>query len=410
MQPVPLTGLNRALFPVLDVEPRTPQNLRVLGIDAAAIPTFKAAMDAASASGQLFATDPIPLVQSPGQLGIVLYTPVYRNGGPEPVGFITFAYRLDHTVVQPGETLPFSIALADQRAGSAGPLLRLDSQGSPAMATAGAAEPYTRDLQFGTRNWVLQYQPVSEPGRRARAMAINAAAIGLALTCILVGLFGYVVHNNIRLNREVELRAGVEQRLSAVIRELNHRVMNMLAVIQSIVMRSLQPGVVVEEARDSVIGRLHAMSHAVALLTETEWRGINLRDLFSSQVMPVTASMSCDGPDIVIGARAAQAMSLLFFELASNARKFGALAVPGGSVNVRWSVSDEPKPTFRLRWEETGGAPRKEPERSGFGMIVLDRVAPEAIRGTSRRVFTPTGFVYELEAPLWGLGDKGREE
>jgi two-component sensor histidine kinase len=103
-------------------------------------------------------------------------------------------------------------------------------------------------------------------------------------------------------------------------------------------------------------------------------------------------------------------MSLLFFELASNARKFGALAVPGGSVNVRWSVSGEPKPTFRLHWEETGGAPPKEPERSGFGMIVLDRVAPEAIRGTSRRVFTPTGFVYELESPLWGLGDKGREE
>jgi len=220
-----------------------------------------------------------------------------------------------------------------------------------------------------------------------------------------------VVHNNLRLSNEVQSRIAVEQRLSSVIRELNHRVKNMLAVIQSIVVRSLRSGTIVDEARELVAGRLHAMSHAVSLLTETEWQGISLRDLFSSQVLPVTSRIAVEGPDVVIGARAAQALALLLYELAANANKYGALSTPMGGVAVRWSVDGGGKEArFHFRWEETGGAPPADPQYSGFGHIVLDRVAPDAIRGVAKRFYGANGFVYELEAPLWGLGDKGRED
>jgi two-component sensor histidine kinase len=185
----------------------------------------------------------------------------------------------------------------------------------------------------------------------------------------------------------------------------------MLAVIQSIVVRSLRSGTIVDEARDLVAGRLHAMSHAVSLLTETEWQGISLRDLFSSQVLPVTSRIAVEGPDVVIGARAAQALALLLYELAANATKYGALSTPMGGVTVRWSVDGGGKEArFHFRWEETGGAPPADPQYSGFGHIVLDRVAPDAIRGVAKRFYGANGFVYELESPLWGLGDKGRED
>jgi two-component sensor histidine kinase len=415
-QPIDARALDRPMYPVIDVEPRTPENLQVLGFDVAADPQSKAAIDIASQSGAPFATDPRPLRQMPGQLGVVLFAPVFRAADqPPPAGFVSFAYRLDQLLAHAGDAYPLIITLADPDGADGRPLFSVAPAGTP---PAGArADPRqdpevrARHLHLGTRQWTVYYQPIRDPRYRALLLAANAAAIGLALTSIIVGLFGYVVHNNLRLTGEVDSRIAVEQRLNSVIRELNHRVKNMLAVIQSIVMRSLRSGTIVDEARDLVAGRLQAMSHAVSLLTETEWQGISLRDLFAAQVLPVSARIKVDGPEVVIGARAAQALSLLLFELAANAAKYGALATPAGTVAARWLIEGEGKDAaFRFRWEESGGAPPADPQYSGFGNIVLDRVAPEAIRGAAKRFFGPSGFVYELVAPLGGLTDKSPDD
>ncbi len=409
-------ALTRAMYPVIDVEPRTPDNLRILGIDVAADPQSKAAIDFASDTGTPFATDPVPLRQAPSHLGVILFAPVFRAGdhGP-PAGFVSFAYQLNQLLTHVGEDYPFIISFADPQNPEGRPMFSLAPDGmlvrNAVRDPAHDPDVRVRKLHFGTRQWTVYYEPTQEPGYRALLLGANAAAIGLALTSIIVGLFGYVVHNNLRLTNEVQSRIAVEQRLSSVIRELNHRVKNMLAVIQSIVVRSLRSGTIVDEARELVAGRLHAMSHSVSLLTETEWQGISLRDLFSSQVLPVTSRIAIEGPDVVIGARAAQALALLLYELAANANKYGALSTPMGGVAVRWSVDGGGKEArFHFRWEETGGAPPADPQYSGFGHIVLDRVAPDAIRGVAKRFYSANGFVYELEAPLWGLGDKGRED
>ncbi|MBV8744911.1 MAG: CHASE domain-containing protein [Xanthobacteraceae bacterium] len=409
-------ALTRPMYPVIDVEPRTPDNLRILGIDVAADPQSKAAIDFASDTGTPFATDPRPLRQAPSHLGVILFAPVFRAGdhGP-PAGFVSFAYQLNQLLTHVGEDYPFIISFADPQNLEGQPMFSLAPDGTLVRNAerdpAHDADVRVRKLHFGTRQWTVYYEPIQEPGYRALLLGVNAAAIGLALTSIIVGLFGYVVHNNLRLSNEVQSRIAVEQRLNSVIRELNHRVKNMLAVIQSIVVRSLRSGTIVDEARELVAGRLHAMSHAVSLLTETEWQGISLRDLFSSQVLPVTSRIAVEGPDVVIGARAAQALALLLYELAANANKYGALSTPVGGVTVRWSVDGGgTEARFHFRWEETGGAPPADPQYSGFGHIVLDRVAPDAVRGVAKRFYGANGFVYELEAPLWGLGDKGRAD
>ena len=102
---------------------------------------------------------------------------------------------------------------------------------------------------------------------RAQQTAAIVAAIGLALTGIVCGLFGYVAYNNLRLSREIQVRIGFERRLTAVIDELNHRVKNILAVIQSIVTRTLRHGSDIDVARELLIGRIHAMSNVVSLLS-----------------------------------------------------------------------------------------------------------------------------------------------
>ncbi len=122
--------------------------------------------------------------------------------------------------------------------------------------------------------------------QRAQQTAVIVAAIGLAITGIICGLFGYVAYNNLRLSREIEVRIGFERRLTAVIDELNHRVKNILAVIQSIVTRTLRHGSDIDVARELLIGRIHAMSNVVSLLSESQWQGVKLKGLFEVALDP----------------------------------------------------------------------------------------------------------------------------
>ena len=142
--------------------------------------------------------------------------------------------------------------------------------------------------------------------QRAQQTAIIVAAIGLALTGIICGLFGYVAYNNLRLSREIQVRIGFERRLTAVIDELNHRVKNILAVIQSIVTRTLRHGSDMDVSRELLIGRIHAMSNVVTLLSESQWQGVKLKGLFESRAIPHADRIAVNGPDITVSARRAK--------------------------------------------------------------------------------------------------------
>ncbi len=227
------------------------------------------------------------------------------------------------------------------------------------------------------------------------------AAIGLALTGIVCGLFGYVAYNNLRLSREIQVRIGFERRLTAVIDELNHRVKNILAVIQSIVTRTLRHGSDIDVARELLIGRIHAMSNVVSLLSESQWQGVKLKGLFEARAIPHAERIAVSGPDIAVSARAAQSLSLLFFELASHSDEGLSLVGKHPHIVAHWELTGEdPDTTFRFRWEEFNTSAATRREDSDFGLILLDRVAPEALGGTSKRYFTDVSYVYELIAPM----------
>jgi two-component sensor histidine kinase len=227
------------------------------------------------------------------------------------------------------------------------------------------------------------------------------AAIGLALTIIVCGLFGYVAYNNLRLSREIQVRIGFERRLTAVIDELNHRVKNILAVIQSIVTRTLRHGSDIDVARELLIGRIHAMSNVVSLLSESQWQGVKLKGLFEARAIPHADRIAVSGPDIAVSARAAQSLSLLFFELASHSDEGLSLVGKHPHIVAHWEVTGEaPDATFNFRWEEFNTSAATRRADSDFGVILLDRVAPEALGGVSKRYFTDVSYIYELTAPM----------
>jgi two-component sensor histidine kinase len=395
-------GLTQPIDVVMDVEPRNDETMTFPGRSLDQSPILGPMFTQAMAAGKPIASDPIVLLRPGGPIGLVLAAPVLQDGGSTPAGFVTFSYELAPLMLTNDDMSLFSVVLKDPRNPN-GELIAND-QGVVSSRIADAAGPppsATRIVTFGGRDWSLGYYAKTNAVKRAEQTAAIVAAIGLALTGIICGLFGYVAYNNLRLSREIEVRIGFERRLTAVIDELNHRVKNILAVIQSIVTRTLRHGSDIDVARELLIGRIHAMSNVVSLLSESQWQGVKLKGLFEARAIPHSDRIAISGPDIAVSARAAQSLSLLFFELASHSDEGLSLVGKHPHIVAHWEVTGtEPDAIFHFRWEEFNTSAATRRADTDFGVILLDRVAPEALGGTSQRYFTDVSYVYELTAPM----------
>ncbi|WGS21429.1 MULTISPECIES: HWE histidine kinase domain-containing protein [unclassified Bradyrhizobium] len=406
-QPLDLKALDRPINVLMDVEPRNQETLSIPGRAFDRHSVVGPMLARAMAEAKPVASDPIPLLRQNGPVGVVLAAPVFQEHASEPAGFITFSYELASLMLTNDDASLFSVALKDPR--DSNDEFTANEQGvvtSRAVRQEGPAPSIVRTVTFGGRDWSLDYYAKSNATMRAQQTATIVAAIGLALTGIVCGLFGYVAYNNLRLSREIEVRIGFERRLTAVIDELNHRVKNILAVIQSIVTRTLRHGSDIEVARELLIGRIHAMSNVVTLLSESQWQGVKLRGLFESRSIPHADRIAVNGPDITVSARAAQSLSLLFFELASHSDEGLSLVGKHPHIVANWEVNgDGADAIFHFRWEEFNTSEATRRSDSDFGLILLDRVAPEALGGTAKRYFTDVSYVYELIAPMGTVVD-----
>jgi two-component sensor histidine kinase len=411
-RPLDTRSLDKPIDVLMDVEPRNAETMAFAGRSLDRQPILRAMLEQAMANGKPVASDPIPLLRPDGPVGLVLAAPVLQEGESQPAGFVTFSYELAPLMLANDDLSLFSVVLKDPR----NPNRELigDHQGVVTSRTASPEGPQpsmTRTVTFGGRDWSLGYYPKTNTVRRAQETAAVVAAIGLALTCIVCGLFGYVAYNNLRLSREIQVRIGFERRLTAVIDELNHRVKNILAVIQSIVTRTLRHGSDIDVARELLIGRIHAMSNVVSLLSESQWQGVKLKGLFEARAIPHAERIAVSGPDIAVSARAAQSLSLLFFELASHSDEGLSLVGKHPHIVAHWEVTgEEPNTTFHFRWEEFNTSEATRRADSDFGLILLDRVAPEALGGTSKRYFTDVSYVYELTAPMETVVDMNERD
>jgi two-component sensor histidine kinase len=401
-QPLDPQSLGHPIDVVMDVEPRNADTMAFPGRSYDQDPILGPTLARAMTEGKPVASDPIPLLRPNGPMGLVLAAPVLQEGAASPAGLVTFSYELAPLMLANDDLSLFSVVLKDPR--DPNHELIANDQGIVTTRTITQEMPppsMIRTVTFGSRDWSLGYYAKTNAVIRAQQTAAVVAAIGLALTGIVCGLFGYVAYNNLRLSREIQVRIGFERRLTAVIDELNHRVKNILAVIQSIVTRTLRHGSDIDVARELLIGRIHAMSNVVSLLSESQWQGVKLKGLFEARAIPHAERIAVTGPDIAVSARAAQSLSLLFFELASHSDEGHSLVGKHPHIVAHWEVTGEdPDTTFRFRWEEFNTSAATRREDSDFGVILLDRVAPEALGGTSKRYFTDVSYVYELIAPM----------
>ena len=202
---------------------------------------------------------------------------------------------------------------------------------------------------------------------------------------------------------DITERKQAEQRQQFLMNELNHRVKNTLATVQSIAAQSLK-GASDRELRTTFDARLISLSRTHDLLSRETWKSASLRELLLLELEPYRSEQGTrfvlEGPEITVNPKAALALGLAFHELATNAAKYGALSKPIGQVRVVWDVlkSSEPS-TLRLKWTETGGPPVKKTGRKGFGTIVIERGLSMDLDGEVHVDFNPSGLVFTVDIP-----------
>jgi two-component sensor histidine kinase len=194
-----------------------------------------------------------------------------------------------------------------------------------------------------------------------------------------------------------------------LIDELNHRVKNTLATVQSMAAQSLKNlGSGAAAGRDAFEARLLALSRAHDILTRESWASADLRGIAGQAVRPFLSPASpgeeavritLEGPDLRVPPAVALALTMILHELCTNAVKHGALSVPGGRAALAWALETGPGARIlRMTWRERGGPPVAPPSRSGFGTRLLERGF--AGRNTASLAYEAEGFVYVAASPL----------
>jgi PAS domain S-box-containing protein len=197
-----------------------------------------------------------------------------------------------------------------------------------------------------------------------------------------------------------------EERRDLLINELNHRVKNTLATVQSIATQTLRNVLTADQARRDIEARLIALSRAHDVLTRENWEGASLREIAAQALAPYRsageARLLVAGPDVRLSPRMALALAMAFQELATNAVKYGALSNETGRVRIAWRIGrgEGGRLALSLRWEESGGPPVQAPARRGFGSRLIEQGLARDLDGTVSIGFEPEGVVCTIEAPL----------
>jgi len=216
---------------------------------------------------------------------------------------------------------------------------------------------------------------------------------------------GEVVQNFVSLVDTTRYKLA-ERNAALLIDELNHRVKNTLATVQSIVTQALRNSQDPMVVRESIETRIAALSSSHDLLRRAKWDGAGLNDLVREALAPFRATQDRDeritieGENMRLSPKATLALGIAFNELATNAVKYGALSDEAGTISITWTI--EAKPDGRwlcLHWREKGGPPVTQPKRRGFGSRVIEQGLAHELAGKIKLDYLPPGLVCMIDVP-----------
>ncbi|MGH6967421.1 MAG: sensor histidine kinase, partial [Phenylobacterium sp.] len=194
-----------------------------------------------------------------------------------------------------------------------------------------------------------------------------------------------------------------QSQLRLLINELNHRVKNTLATVQSMAAQTMRSEPDQLTAYGKFEARLLSLSQVHDVLTRESWHGAALQEVAERALDPFSSlaasKVVIHGPDVWLQPGAALTMALVFHELATNAVKYGALSREAGRVDLSWSL-DTDNARLRLTWVESGGPAVTPPTRQGFGSRLIERGLRGEFRGSAMMDYRPQGLSCTMEAQL----------
>ncbi|WP_052600485.1 HWE histidine kinase domain-containing protein [Microvirga lotononidis] len=203
---------------------------------------------------------------------------------------------------------------------------------------------------------------------------------------------------------DITERKKAEEHRELLINELNHRVKNTLATVQSIAFQTLRNADNPEAARAAMEARLLALSRAHDVLTRENWEGASLIEIVRGAMAPYRHErenrLHLEGPNVRLTPRMALAIAMALQELATNAVKYGALSNVGGEVQISWLVKRKSEKRLHLTWSESGGPPVQPPPRRGFGTRLIERSLAQDLNGDVQIAFAPSGVICTVDAPI----------
>lgn len=203
-----------------------------------------------------------------------------------------------------------------------------------------------------------------------------------------------------KVARDITEKKRTEEMQQLLLGELNHRVKNMLAIVQSIATQTLRRAASPEEFTKSFTGRVQALARAHTLFTRDSWQGTDIHDLVRDQLLlddEKDDRIIWSGAPFVLEPQSAMSFSMILHELGTNARKYGALSVPGGQLSLEWTL--ESGIGLVLRWLERGGPLVHAPLRQGFGTTLIEK-GLKAHGGEAAIEYDPEGLTCEIRLPL----------
>ncbi|WP_295217065.1 HWE histidine kinase domain-containing protein [uncultured Brevundimonas sp.] len=191
------------------------------------------------------------------------------------------------------------------------------------------------------------------------------------------------------------------QRQKLMIDELNHRVKNTLATVQSIAIQTARSNTDPSSFAETFQSRIMALSHTHNLLTQSHWEGADLRAILEHETEAYGPTrISLNGPPVSLEPAVVLSLGMIFHELATNAAKYGALHTPDGRILIDWGLADQRDRKLKLSWREIGGPKITAPERRGFGSRLIERNIRHDLAGEIDLVYAPDGLIAELTVPL----------
>jgi two-component sensor histidine kinase len=204
-----------------------------------------------------------------------------------------------------------------------------------------------------------------------------------------------------------------EERLSQALRiqetladEMSHRVQNVFALAEGMVRLSTRSAENKEDLAAKLIGRLHALADAHALVRKRSdqmpWEQADIGELLTRILLPHDEGRSIiRGPTLSVSERAVNNLALLFHELATNAAKYGSLSVDQGAVEIEWNADDK---DVRLQWREAGGPAIKPPLRQGNGVRLVNATIQQ-LGGAIEYDWRSEGLIARLRLPIAALSN-----